>query len=153
MAAREENGCVVTQGCLVQCTITKGNVTKAKGNLVVMIPSTQTVNSNLKRSEHDLSELNSMIADINKYANTIAPHLNTMFPQGGKKSPSPIRQRLLKGMPKAFLQGVTSKPPSLPEEGGAREPGGRGLTIPEAHPGSQGSGSKLPEAPASSSEA
>ena len=109
------------------------------------------VNSNLKRSEHELSELNSMLADINKDAKFVAPRLRITLSQGAKKSPSPIRQRLLKGVPKVFLGGgaallgpeegrglAVSIPEACPEgqsPGNSEKGQGSGLSIPEALPG------------------
>jgi hypothetical protein len=69
------------------------------------------VNSNLKRSEHELSELNSMVTDITLEAQNISPYLSITIPQGPKKPPSPMRQKLIKGFSKA-----KAAVPSLPRE-------------------------------------
>lgn len=107
------------------------------------------MNSNLKRSEHELSELNSIISDINIDARAIAPNLNVPLPQGTKKSPSPITQRLLMGVPKVYnLLAASSNRASsvsrLPGEPEAPEAHlkitadqrqSAGFQIPEAQPG------------------
>lgn len=113
----------------------------------------QTVNSNLKRSEHELSELNTTIADINLEARAIAPRLSITIHQGTKKSPSPMRQKLLKGVPRVFLGGASrtaASAPSLPreqEEGQSLPPeacpGGQAT---DKQPEGQGSGLEIPEA-------
>ena len=115
---------------------------KEEGNQRCLVLFLQTVNSNLKRSEHELSELNTTIADINLEARTIAPYLRMVVSQGPKKSPSPMRQKLFKGVPKVFLGGA-SKPaavPSLPKE----QEEGQGLPpkIPEAQVQSPGQSSR-----------
>lgn len=77
----------------------------------------QTVNSNLKRSEHELSELNTIINDINADARFVAPNLSIHVSPGAKKSPTPMRQRLLKGLPQVKnILGVGSKAPTLEAE-------------------------------------
>ena len=103
----------------------------------------QTVNSNLKRTENDLSELNSIIQDINVDARTTAPNLAIMVGVTAKKSPSPMRQRLFKNVPKVYgIRGsgsnkpVPSTPPleEEPQQGTQQQ-----LTeVPEAKPEGQG---------------
>lgn len=100
-----------------------------------------------------------MIADINLEARTIAPYLRIVVPQGPKKSPSPMRQKLFKGVPKVFLGGASKlavpslgkeqEAPKMPEAK-AQSPGQiSGLKTLEAKPGqspSQVSEPKIPEA-------
>lgn len=126
----------------------------------------QTVNSNLKRGEHDLSELNSIMTDINTEARSIAPTLSIKLSHTPKKSPSPIRQRLFKGVPKVYnLLGAgssaaaTSPVPQLPLENSGEDqslatkvPEARlegqslGVRDVEALQDGQGLGLKIPEA-------
>lgn len=98
------------------------------------------VNSNLKRGEHELSELNSILTDINMDARGMAPHLSMTLPHTHtvRKSPSPMRQRLLKGVPRVFqlaAKSASSSSSSVPVLPGEPQEG-RG-TIPEAHGVSQ----------------
>lgn len=89
------------------------------------------MNSNLKRTEHELSELNTTIKDINLDAKTLAPTLRIQPPlhRGAKKSPSPIRQRILKGIPQ-FL-GAAPKTTTTSED---KERKSQVPKIPEARP-------------------
>ena len=110
------------------------------------------MNSNLKRSEHDLSELNTIISDINKDARFIAPNLSIQFAHSSKKSPSPMRQRLLKGIPQVYnlLGGTASKaPPHGADLHSEEQIAGFKITKepPEARPEGHSSGAtKIPEA-------
>lgn len=85
------------------------------------------MNSNLKRSEHDLSDLNSILRDVNQEARLLAPYLNTEHLTVPKKiPPSPIAHKILKGFSAwgaaagAMATSKSSTPPA---------------NIPEAQPG------------------
>lgn len=105
------------------------------------------MNSNLKRTEHDLSELNSMIRDINVDARTTAPNLTIVITPAPRKSPSPIRQRLFKNVPKVYgilgsgsTKSGTSTPPVLEDPKEEER-----AAIPEARPEGQSAGGVPPE--------
>jgi len=93
------------------------------------------VNSNLKRCEHDLSDLNSILRDVNQDARLLAPFLNTENLTAHKKTPpSPIAHKILKGFSSwgaaSGAMSAASKPAAAEQYVPEAQPG-----VPEAQPG------------------
>ena len=67
------------------------------------------MNSNLKRSEHELSDLNSILRDINLAARGLAPYLSSEHLATSKTvPPSPLKHRLLKGISTLSVAAATA---------------------------------------------
>ena len=106
------------------------------------------MNSNLKRSEHELSDLNSILRDVNLDARTLAPYLSNEHLTTPKKTPpSPIAHKILKGFSSwgaaagamsasrsSSSENVPEAQPGVPEA----QPG-----VPEAQPSSESTGDKV----------
>ena len=85
------------------------------------------MNSNLKRCENDLSDLNSTLRDVNQDARMLAPFLNAENLTVHKKAPpSPVTHKILKGFSSwgAAAGAMAASKPAAPER-----------HVPEAQPG------------------
>lgn len=98
------------------------------------------MNSNLKRSEHELSDLNSTLRDINLEAKRLAPYLSSEHLATSKRTSSPFRHRLLKGISSWSAVGTTAtSKKTTPSEVEVPETEAQ-PEIPEARPWAQSSG-------------